>query len=227
VTAPFYVSPEQVMKDRADYARKGIARGRSLVAMSATDGIAIVAENPSRTLYKISEIYDRIAFAGAGKHNEYEMLRMAGVRQADIKGFQFSREDVNARSLANLYAQTLGQVFTHELKPYEVEILVAQVGATPEEDELFHILYEGTVVDDVNFTVLGGQSDEILQVLQTRYEPGLDRAGAIRLGAEVLAGAERGKLTAAQLEVAILDRARTRRAFRRVSGPELEQILSA
>jgi len=226
VTVPFYVSPEQVMKDRADYARKGIARGRSLVAMSVTDGIAIVAENPSRTLYKISEIYDRIAFAGAGKHNEYEMLRMAGVRQADLKGFQFAREDVNARSLANAYAQTLGQVFTHELKPYEVEILVAQVGETPERDELFHILYEGTVVDDEHYSVLGGQADEIAEILQTRYQAGLDEAAAVRLGAEVLAGAEQNKLEAAQLEVAFLDRSRERRAFRRVSGRDLEQILS-
>ena len=131
MSMPFYVSPEQVMKDRADYARKGIARGRSLVAISAVDGIVIVAENPSRTLYKISEIYDRIAFAGVGKYNEFEMLRIAGVRQADLKGYSFAREDVNARSLANAYAQTLGQVFTHEMKPYEVEILVAQVGESP------------------------------------------------------------------------------------------------
>ncbi len=225
MSVPFYVSPEQVMKDRADYARKGIARGRSLVAMSATDGIVIVAENPSRTLYKISEIYDRIAFAGAGKHNEYEMLRMAGVRQADLKGFQFAREDVNARSLANAYAQTLGQVFTHELKPYEVEILVAQVCETPDEDELVHILYEGTVVDDEHYTVLGGQSDQILEALKTRYEAGLESTAAIRLGADVLAPPD-GKLTAAELEVAFLDRSRDRRAFRRIAGAELETILA-
>ncbi|MSY45494.1 MAG: proteasome subunit alpha, partial [Actinobacteria bacterium] len=125
MTMPFYVSPEQVMKDRADYARKGIARGKSLVAMSLASGVVIIAENPSRTLNKISEIYDRIAFAGVGKYNEFEMLRIAGVRQADLKGFAFAREDVNARALANAYAQTLGQVFTHEMKPYEIEILVA------------------------------------------------------------------------------------------------------
>ena len=128
MSMPFYVSPEQVMKDRADYARKGIARGRSLVALECADGIVIVAENPSRTLYKISEIYDRIAFAGVGKYNEFQMLRIAGVRQADLKGYSYSREDVNAQELANAYAQTLGQVFTHEMKPYEVEILVAEVG---------------------------------------------------------------------------------------------------
>ena len=133
MTMPFYVSPEQVMKDRADYARKGIARGKSLVALSTVEGVVIIAENPSRTLNKISEIYDRIAFAGVGKYNEFEMLRIAGVRQADIKGYSFAREDVNARALANAYAQTLGQVFTHEMKPYEVEILVAQVGATVED----------------------------------------------------------------------------------------------
>src|ERR671918_1461745 len=140
MSMPFYVSPEQVMKDRADYARKGIARGRSLVAVEATDGIVIVAEKPSRTLYKISEIYDRIAFAGVGKYNEFEMLKIAGVRQADVKGYSFAREDVNARALTNAYGQTLDQVFTHEMKPYEVEILVAEVGSTPADDELYHIL---------------------------------------------------------------------------------------
>src|SRR5581483_7179996 len=171
---PFYVSPEQVMKDRADYARKGIARGRSLLALSATERIVIVAENASRTLYKISEIYDHIAFAGVGKYNEFEMLRIAGVRQADVKGYSFAREDVNARSLANAYAQTLGQVFTHEMKPYEVEILVAQVGASPADDELFQILYDGVVNDKEGFTVLGGQAEVVTDALQERYSPELD-----------------------------------------------------
>jgi proteasome alpha subunit len=221
---PFYVSPEQVMKDRADYARKGIARGRSLVAFSTTDGILIVAENPSRTLYKISEIYDRIAFAGVGKYNEFEMLRIAGVRQADVKGYSFAREDVNARSLANAYAQTLGQVFTHEMKPYEVEILVAQVGETQETDELFHILYDGTVMDEQGFTVLGGQAEAIIETVRGRELTGLDSRGAIRLGAEVLA-ADGETLTAPQLEVALLDRSRARRAFQRVRGDDLVTIL--
>ena len=227
MTMPFYVSPEQVMKDRADYARKGIARGRSLVAMSTTDSIVIVAENPSRTLYKISEIYDRIAFAGVGKYNEFEMLRIAGVRQADVKGYSFARQDVNARALANAYAQTLGQIFTHEMKPYEVEILVAEVGASPHEDALFHILYDGTVMDEENFTVLGGQSETIDTALQAGFKPDLDRAGAVRLGASVLSAADQASLPASELEVAILDRVRERRAFQRVKGAELDAMLAA
>lgn len=227
MTMPFYVSPEQVMKDRADYARKGIARGKSLVAISAADGVVIVAENPSRTLYKISEIYDRIAFAGVGKYNEFEMLRIAGVRQADLKGYSFSREDVNARSLANAYAQTLGQVFTHEMKPYEVEILVAQVGASPAEDELFHILYDGTVMDEEGATVLGGQADTIDEALHEQYRPEITRDDAIRLGASALAGADGEALTAAQLEVAFLERAKERRAFCRVHAADVDAILVA
>jgi proteasome alpha subunit len=226
VTQPFYVSPEQVMKDRADYARKGIARARSVVAMSAVDGIVIVAENPSHTLYKISEIYDRIAFAGAGKHNEYEMLRIAGVRQADMKGYSFSREDVNARALANAYAQTLGQIFTHELKPYEVEILVAQVGASPGEDQLFHILYEGTVVDEDGFTVLGGSADAVETTLKAQYEAGLDVAAAVRLGASVLSGPDAPPFAADQLEVAVLQRDAPRRSFRRIKGDDLAALLA-
>jgi proteasome alpha subunit len=226
VTQPFYVSPEQVMKDRADYARKGIARARSVVAMSAVDGIVIVAENPSHTLYKISEIYDRIAFAGAGKHNEYEMLRIAGVRQADMKGYSFSREDVNARALANAYAQTLGQIFTHELKPYEVEILVAQVGASPDDDQLFHILYEGTVVDEEGFTVLGGTADAVETTLKAQYAAGLDVGGAVRLGASVLSGPDQPSFPADLLEVAVLQRDAPRRAFRRVKGEQLAELLA-
>ncbi|MGQ0804858.1 MAG: proteasome subunit alpha [Actinomycetota bacterium] len=226
MTMPFYVSPEQVMKDRADYARKGIARGRSLVALESADGIVIVAENPSRTLFKISEIYDRIAFAGVGKYNEFQMLKIAGVRHADLKGFNYSREDVTARSLANAYAQTLGQVFTHEMKPYEVEILVAQVGDQPESDELFHILYDGTVMDEEGYTVLGGQAESIADVLENRFQAGLATADAVKLGADVLSGADQQPLPANQLEVAMLERAPAGRAFRRLRGDDLEALLA-
>lgn len=224
MTTPFYVSPEQVMKDRADFARKGIARGRSLVALECAEGIAVVAENPSRTLFKISEIYDHIAFAGVGKYNEFQMLKIAGVRFADLKGFSYSREDVTASSIATAYAQTLGQVFTHEMKPYEVEILVAAVGATPEDSELFHILYDGTVMDESNYTVLGGQAEVVNERLATQYEPGLSMGGAIQLGISVLAGDT--VLAVENLEVAVLEIGAARRAFRRISNEELEQVLA-
>ena len=223
---PFYVSPEQMMKDRADYARKGIARGRSLVALICSAGVVIVAENPSRTLYKISEIYDRIAFAGVGKYNEFEMLRIAGVRQADVKGYSFAREDVNARSLANAYAQTLGQVFTHEMKPYEVEILVAQVGEQDgERNEMFHILYDGTVMDEHGFTVLGGQAEAITDALKADYSEGLDVGAAVRLGSKALGSPDSRDIAADQLEVAVLDRNRPRRKFRRIDDEEVAALL--
>jgi len=227
MTMPFYVSPEQVMKDRADYARKGIARGRSLVALECAEGIVIIAENPSRRLFKISEIYDRIAFAGVGLYNEFNALKIAGVRLADLKGYQYSREDVTASSLAYAYAQTLGQVFTHEMKPYEVEILVAQVSTEPDGDnELFHIMYDGTVMDEEGFTVLGGQADTILQTLGDEYQAGISEADAIRLGAKVLSNPDGDRLPADQLEVAALERGRGTRAFRRIKGDELEAILN-
>jgi proteasome alpha subunit len=226
MSQPFYVSPEQVMKDRADYARKGIARGRSLVALECADGVLLVAENPSRTLYKISELYDRIAFAGVGKYNEFQSLKIGGVRLADLKGYQYSREDVTANGIANAYAQTLGQVFTHEMKPYEVEILVAQVGAEPDEpNELFHILYDGTVMDEHGFTVLGGQAETISSALDEQYETGLDLSAAVKLGAKVLGDGQASAPPADQLEVALLDRNRTGRAFRRIKGTELEGLL--
>ena len=125
---PFYVSPEQAMKDKADYARKGIARGRSGVVIQYDAGILFVAPNPSAALHKISEIYDRIAFAAVGRYNEFENLRKAGVRYADMTGYQYDRQDVTARGLANWYAQTLGTIFTESPKPFEVEIVVAEVG---------------------------------------------------------------------------------------------------
>jgi proteasome alpha subunit len=191
MTMPFYVAPEQVMKDRADYARKGIARGRSLAAVLYDQGILICAENPSSTLRKISEIYDRIAFAGVGKYNEFDQLRIAGVRAADLKGYAYSREDVDARSLANQYAQILGQIFTHEMKPMEVEILVAEVGAEPGEDQLFHILYDGTVMDEENVTVLGGEAEAIAARLQETWRAGLPLDEAVRVTVQALAGPER------------------------------------
>ena len=172
MSMPYYVAPEQVMKDRAEYAQKGIARGRSLVATVYADGVLIVAENPSRSLHKISEIYDRIAFAGVGKYNEFDQLRVAGIRHADTKGFAFSREDVDARSLANLYAQYLGHVFTHEMKPLEVEILVAELGADGRPNQLYHVAYEGTITDEDRFAVLGGDAQTISERVGTRLAAG-------------------------------------------------------
>ncbi len=225
MSMPYYVAPEQVMKDRADYARKGIARGRSLVALSIDNGILIVAENPSKSLHKVSEIYDRIAFAGAGKYNEFDQLRVAGVRHADTKGYTYSREDVDARSLANIYAQYLGQVFTHEMKPLEVEILVAEVNSSSEKDELFRILYDGTVVDEENFAVLGGEAEDISQALKDGWKDNLDLSGALKSAVKALEGPER-KILPTQLEVALLDRTMSGRVFRRLEDGEVKELLS-
>lgn len=223
MTTPFYVAPEQMMKDRADYARKGIARGRSLIAMAYEHGILICAENPSSTLHKVSEIYDRIAFAGVGKYNEFDQLRIAGVRHADLKGFTYSREDVEARSLANNYAQMLGQTFTHEMKPLEVEILVAEITDTPGEEQLFHILYDGTVNDQRDFVVLGGDSDSIIERMRIAYRPGLTASEALEIARSALAGDDR-LLEDSDLEVAMLDRTLGRRTFLRVDDTQLANL---
>jgi proteasome alpha subunit len=226
MSMPFYVAPEQWMKDKADFARKGIARGRALAALEYDDGILICAENTSATLRKISEIYDRIAFAGAGRYNEYDRLRIAGVRHADLKGYSFSREDVDAQGLANAYAQMLGDVFTHEVKPMEVEILVAEVGEEPTDDRLYHILYDGTVVDERGFTVLGGESETIAERLQSAYQEGLDAAGALQAAVAALAGSDR-RLAADELEVALLTRNQGRRSFHRLNDDEVAELLDA
>jgi proteasome alpha subunit len=230
MTMPFYVSPEQLMKDRADYARKGIARGRSVVVLAYDGGIAFVAENPSRALHKISEIYDRIAFAAVGKYNEFENLRVAGVRYADLRGYSYDRSDVTARGLANAYAQTLGTVFTQESKPYEVEIVVAEVGRTPDDDQIYRLTYDGSVADEQGYVAMGGQSDTIATRLTERWRPGLSLAEALGLAVEVLAadpaGGEARHLDAAQLEVAVLDRHRERRLFRRLARSLVDRLLS-
>ncbi len=223
MSMPFYVAPEQFMKDKADFARKNIARGRPLVAAVYTDGIVICAENQSKSLHKVSEIYDRIAFAGVGRYNEFDSLRRAGVQHADVKGYQFSREDVDARSLANLYAQYMGNVFTHELKPLEVEILVAEVGPQPGTDQLFHILYDGSVVDEDRYTVLGGEAESISARLEEGFSTDWPLDEVVRRAARALLGDR--EPVASDLEVAVLARTNGRRAFRRLDDAEVEAAL--
>lgn len=224
---PYYVSPEQLMKDRADYARKGIARGRSVVAVECVPGIVMVAENSSTTLHKISEIYDRMAFAAVGRYNEFDSLRRAGVRLADITGWAYAREDVTAKSVANQYAQVLGSVFTEQMKPYEIEVLVAQVGTSQENDEMYRVRYDGSLQDENGFVAMGGHEDALTNALRDGYSADLDLGGAVRLATSALASVspERPMVSNA-LEVALLDRAGPRRTFRRLSDTDVDALLA-
>lgn len=225
MSMPFYVSPEQLMKDRADFARKGISRGRSVVVVQCADGVLFVAENPSQALHKISELYDRLAFAAAGRYNEYENLRIAGVRLADMRGYSYDRRDVTGRGLANAYAQTLGAIFSSGgEKPYEVELFVAEVGDTPADDQIYRVTYEGSVAFEQGFAVMGGSAEQITNHLTSHYTKGLDLDAAMRLAVEALGndGSAVRSLTGDRLEVALLDRTRTKpRKFRRVSEASL------
>ena len=189
MTAPFYVSPEQLMKDKSDFARKGIARGRSVLVMTYADGILFLGENPSKALHKVSEIYDRIAFAAVGKYNEFENLRLAGVRYADLRGYQYDRSDVNSRGLANAYAQTLGTIFTESGKPYEVELVVAEVGPTPDEDQLYRLTYDGSVAEEHGHVVMGGQNEPIAAVLRAEHRGDLALGEAVPLAVRALSQA--------------------------------------
>jgi proteasome alpha subunit len=225
---PFYVSPEQQMKDKADYARKGIARGRNSVVIQYDDGILFVAPNPSGALHKISEIYDRIAFAAVGRYNEYENLRVAGVRYADTRGYQYDRADVTARGLANWYAQVLGTIFTESNKPYEVEIVVAELGETADGDQLYRITFDGSVADEHGYVAMGGQADQVATVLKERYTEGMPLSAALAAALAALAGQSNGdasEVNSSQLEVAVLMRGREHRAFRRLTGRPLEELL--
>jgi proteasome alpha subunit len=226
VSMPFYVSPEQAMKDKADYARKGIARGRSVVVLQYDDGILFVADNPSRALHKISEIYDRIAFAAVGKYNEFENLRQQGVRYADVNGYMYDRRDVTARGLANAYATALGSVFTEMNKPYEVEIVVAEVGTDAAADQIYRLTFDGSVADEHGYVAMGGQVDQVASALEERFEEGLGVAQALRVGVHALEQQDTDRhLDAGQLEVAVLDRNRDHRLFRRLPATRIKELL--
>ncbi|WP_285734314.1 proteasome subunit alpha [Nocardiopsis sp. ATB16-24] len=227
MSMPFYVAPEQQMKDKADYARKGIARGRSAVVLQYEGGILLVADNVSRTLHKISELYDRIAFAAVGRYPEFENLRLMGVRFADVRGYQYDRRDVSGRQLANIYAQTLGTVFSESLKPWEVELVVAEVGDTPDEDEIYRITFDGSIVDEQGFVAVGGSSEHVSGVLKDRFAADAPLSAALNAATHALAheNGEARELEAANLEVAVLERAREHRKFRRVHGRRLARLL--
>jgi proteasome alpha subunit len=222
-----YVSPEQMMKDRAEYARKGIARGRALVALEYANGVVFVGENPSRSLYKTSEIYDRIGFAAVGKYNEFESLRVAGIRMADVKGYQYGRDDVIAKALANAYSQSLGSIFMEGQKPYEVELLIAQVESHPHGGlELFHILYDGSIVDEHRFVAIGGEAESLMTKLEETWEEGLDLPSVLRVGHQALSSIADHEIAPSDLEVSGLDALRPRRRFFRLTNEDVEGLLS-
>jgi proteasome alpha subunit len=222
---PYYVSPEQMMQDKAEYARKGIAKGKSIIALEFDGGLLMVAENPSASLNKISEIYDRIAFAGAGKYSEFERLRKEGIRYADLKGYAYGREDVTAKSLANAYSQVIGNIFSMELKPLEVEILVLEVGEGGAGNELYRIVFDGSIADEKGYASIGGQAEELKIYLRDKYDDGLSLGGALQLASRALEAAASQQVKAANLEVALLERGRPGRKFRRMPPTELRSYV--
>lgn len=224
---PYYVSPEQMMQDKAEYAKKGIAKGRSIIAMEYVDGVLLTADNPSASLHKISEVYDNIAFAGAGKYSEFENLRKAGIRHADLKGFMYSREDVTGRSLANGYSQSLGTIFSQEIKPLEVEILVVQVGVNGHPNEIYRISFDGSIIDEKIFAVIGGRAEAVQAVLKDKISTEPATLGAaLSLCVSALEQTANQKLPPEGLEVAVLDRNRLGRKFRRLSVADVRRLLS-
>ncbi|MFQ5508711.1 MAG: proteasome subunit alpha [Leptospirillia bacterium] len=222
----FYVSPEQLMQDKAEFAKKGIGRGRATVVMRASEGVLFVAHNPGASLHKISEIYDRVGFAGAGRYSEFESMRKAGVRHADVTGYTYSREDVNARSLANGYSQMLGEVFAHEVKPMEVELAVAQAGDSPDADEIYRISFDGNISSEGAYAVVGGDTEKVLSYLEAHFSEVGDLAASLKLCRDALQEASDDPLTAADFEVGFIERGTTGRAFQRLSTDRVETLLS-
>ncbi len=221
MTAPFYVPPEQLIKDRGDFARKGIARGRPIVVTQYADGVLLIGENPSGSLHKLSEIYDNIAFAGVGRFNEFETLRVAGIRYADLKGYAYGRSDVTAKGLANAYSQTVGQIFTHEVKPYEVEVIVAEIGDSSDDTLLFLIKFDGTLVSESGFGAIGGEDEALRERLADGFDAELPLAGAIAVATAAIEGVEERTIGSDEWEAAVLDRGNGRRKFRRLSAEEI------
>jgi proteasome alpha subunit len=232
VSFPYFISPEQAMRERSELARKGIARGRSVVALAYSGGVLFVAENPSRSLQKVSELYDRVGFAAVGRFNEFDNLRRGGIQFADTRGYAYDRRDVTGRQLANVYAQTLGTIFTEQAKPYEVELCVAEVAHFGETKapELYRITYDGSIADEPHFVVMGGTTEPIAEKLKESYTENLGLSDAVKVAVAALkaggnGGAEPRALGPSTLEVAILDANRPRRAFRRITGAALEAVL--
>ncbi|MBE3075511.1 MAG: proteasome subunit alpha [Actinobacteria bacterium] len=222
-----YVPPEQLMKDRSDFAHKGIGRGKSVIGLEYADGILFLAENPSALLHKISEIYDRIAFAGVGKYSEFEELRIAGVRLADMRGYSYGREDVRARDLANAYSQALSTIFTQQMKPYEVEILVAEVADDGGRNELYHIMFDGTVTDEHGSVAIGGHAETLNAAVKEAYQPDWSIATAIREAVKALSAAEGRELDSDSIEAGVLERTRTaRRKFRRLTDEQVSEAMT-
>jgi proteasome alpha subunit len=221
-----YVSPDQLMKDRSEYAHKGIARGRSVIGLEIADGLLFIAENPSATLHKISEIYDQIAFAGVGKYSEFEDLRIAGIRLADLRGYSYGREDVKARDLANAYSQALSNIFTQQMKPYEVEILVGEVDGEVAGTSIYHVLFDGSVTDEHGFVAIGGHAEDLTETLKQRYSTGWDLPTAVKTAVEVLGSPDSRTIETSQIEAGVLDRTKPqRRKFRRLPDDEISGYL--
>ena len=216
---PYYVAPEQMMQDKAEYAKKGIAKGRSIIAMEYVDGLLLIADNPAASLYKISEIYDRIAFCGVGKYSEFESLRKAGIRHADLKGYMYSREDVSGRSLARAYSETLGSIFSQEVKPLEVEILVVEVGTVTKSNAMYRITFDGSIIDEEGVAVIGGRSEAIVPFFagcEWKHDIPLEKAIAFCRNAFTHANAQ--DMPIAGLEIAVLERDRTSEALERMGA---------
>jgi proteasome alpha subunit len=222
-----YVSPDQLMKDRSEYAHKGIARGRSVIGLEYADGLLFIAENPSSTLHKISEIYDRIAFAGVGKYSEFEDLRISGIRLADLRGYSYGREDVKARDLANAYSQALSTIFTQQMKPYEVEILVGEVNGDADGTSIYHVLFDGSVTDEHGFVAIGGHADDLTESLKEKYGPGWDLPTAVKNAVQVLGAPDSRTIEHDHIEAGVLERSQPRRRkFRRLNDTEVAGFLS-
>ena len=151
----------------------------------------------------------------------------AGIRHADLTGYMYSREDVTARSLANGYSQSLGTIFSQELKPLEVEILVEQVGESGHANELYRISFDGSIFDERGFAAIGGRAEALQVFLKERYKTDpLTLKAALSLCVATLESGTNQKLPLEGLEVAALDRTRVGRKFRRIPPSESRQLLA-
>ena len=170
---PYYVSPEQMMKDKAEYARKGIARGRSIVTLEYQRGHPAGGREPLQPPAQGLRDLRPDRLRGVGKYNEFENLRIAGIRHADVKGYSYSRGDVDGQGAGQRLLPGAGQ----HLHPGHQALRGRGAGGRGGDDngsksEIYHILYDGTIEDEKNYAAMGGQAEEIRRFLKDHYQSG-------------------------------------------------------
>jgi proteasome alpha subunit len=92
---------------------------------------------------------------------------------------------------------------------------------------MYRISFDGSIIDERTFAVIGGKSEAVQALLQEKgltQPPELQAALTFCIAALEQIGNQ--KLSLESLEVAVLDRTRDGRRFRRLSPADTKQLLA-